>query len=160
MRSVVMDFETSDLKSDIGTLLVACFGVLDDNEEVVDLRTKTIHSIGNVKREDAETRERKLAIWARGQWEDADVIIGQNHLGFDRHFLNGVLFRYNEDMLPKRILIDTYQTARGKFAMSASMKNMLDVWHLGTKDAPDKDDWRKANHGDAELDRDWETKLR
>ena len=126
-------------------MLVACYGVLDDNDEIKELRTKTIQTIG---RGSVADRERKLALWAREQWSEADIVIGQNHIGFDRHFLDGVLFRYGEPMVPKRILIDTYQTAKGKFAMGSSMANMLDIWHLGKKDAPDKDDWRKANHGD------------
>lgn len=145
MKTVVMDYETSDLRSDIGTLLVACYGVLDDEDNIKELKTKTIQTIG---RGSVADRERKLALWAREQWADADIVIGQNHIGFDRHFLDGVLFRYGEPMVPRRVLIDTYQTAKGKFAMSSSMKNMLDLWHLGSKDAPDKDDWRKANSGD------------
>lgn len=144
MRAVVMDLETTDLKSDIGNLLVACYGLLTDDNEVAELRTKTIKDFsGNV-----ETRERRLAVWARDQWAEADIIIGQNHLAFDRHFLDGVLFRNDQQCVPRRILIDTMQTAKGKFAMGVSMANMLDVWHLGKKDAPDKDDWRRANHGD------------
>lgn len=147
MKTVVVDLETSDLRSDIGTLLVACYGVLDDNDNVREIRTRTIQTIG---RGTVAERERKLAEWARQEWADADIIIGQNHLAFDRHFLDGVLFRNSLPVVPKRILIDTYQTAKGKFAMGSSMANMLDIWHLGKKDAPDKDDWRKANHGDKE----------
>jgi len=142
-----MDYETSDLRSDIGSLLVACYGVLDDNDNIRELRTKTIQTVG---RGSVEQRERRLALWAREQWANADIIIGQNHLAFDRHFLDGVLFRYGEELVPKRILIDTFQTAKGKFAMGSSMANMLDVWQLGSKDAPNKEDWRKANHGDKE----------
>jgi hypothetical protein len=114
---------------------------------VVEVHTNTIHSIGKATLPVAE-RERLLAVWAKERWSEADIIIGQNHIGFDRHFLDGVLFRNNLDLLPRRILIDTYQTAKGKLAMSASMKNMVDIMHLGEKDAPSKDDWRLANNGD------------
>ena len=145
MRTCVMDIETSDLRADIGGLLVACFGELDSNGKIKDLRTKTIDTIG--KGSVAE-REKLLVQWTKEQWENADIVIGQNHVGFDRHFIDGVLFRYRMPLLQKRILIDTYQTAKGMFAMSGSMSNMVDIMHLGQKDAPSKDDWRLANHGD------------
>lgn len=147
MRVVVCDLETTSLSADVGALIVACFGVLDEQDNIREVRTRTIQTIGRGKVED---RERKLAQWARQEWESADLIIGQNHIGFDRHFLDGVLFRYAETLLPRRLLVDTYQIAKGKFAMSASMKNMLDVWGLGAKDQPEKGAWRKANQGDEE----------
>ena len=147
MRCVIMDIETSDLRADIGGLLVACFGEVDSNGNIVDLRTQTVQTIG--KGSVAE-REKKLVQWTKDQWEYADIVIGQNHIGFDRHFIDGVLFRYRMPLLQNRILIDTYQVAKGKFAMSASMRNMVDIMHLGVKDAPSKDDWREANHGDKE----------
>ena len=145
MRTVVMDFETTDLKADIGTLIVASFGVLDDNDSVVGLQTETINTISKGT---VSERERKLALWAKQQWIDADIIIGQNHIGFDRHFLDGVLFRNKLELLPRRILLDTYQIAKGKLAMSASMRNMVDIMQIGEKDAPSKEDWRLANNGD------------
>lgn len=141
-----MDFETTDLRSDIGILIVACFSELDADDNIVKTETQTIQSIG--KGSVAE-REKKLAKWAYTQWSKADIIIGQNHIGFDRHFLDGVLFRHGLDMVPKRVLIDTYQTAKGQFQMGSSMGNMVDIFHIGSKDAPSKDDWRKANHGDS-----------
>jgi len=147
MRTYVVDLETTDLRSDIGTLIVASFGRLDEDDNVVEVMTKTIQSVGKGS---VEQRERKLAVWARERWAEADIIIGQNHIGFDRHFLDGVLFRNREDMVPKRLLIDTYQVAKGKLAMGASMANMVDIFGIGKKDAPSKDDWRKANVGDAE----------
>ena len=147
MLTYVVDFESTDLKSDIGSLIVASFGELDTSGKLIALHTEDIQSIGTGK---VELREKKLAQWAKQKWTEADIIIGQNHLAFDRHFLDGVLFRNDLELLPKRILLDTYQIAKGKFAMSASMKNMLDIWGLGTKDAPDKAMWRLANHGDKE----------
>lgn len=145
MRTVVVDLETSDLRADIGTLLVACFGELDATGVVTEMRTQTIQTVG---RGSVEQREKRLAKWAAEQWNYADIIIGQNHVGFDRHFLDGVLFRNQLPMLQKRILIDTYQTAKGKLAMGTSMRNMVDIMGLGAKDAPTKEAWRLANHGD------------
>lgn len=142
-----MDIETSDLKADIGTLLIASFGELDNDDNVVDIVTATIDTVG---RGTVAQREKSLAIWAKQQWAAADIVIGQNHIGFDRHFVDGVLFRNNLDLLPRRVLLDTYQIAKGKLAMSASMRNMVDIMHLGEKDAPSKDDWRLANNGDKE----------
>ena len=128
-------------------MIVASFGILDDDDNIKEMRTETIQSIGKGT---VAQREKKLALWAKEQWTAADIIIGQNHIGFDRHFLDGILFRHNLELLPRRVLWDTYQIAKGRFAMSASMKNMLDIWHLGEKDAPAKDTWREANNGDAE----------
>jgi len=147
MRTVVMDIETSDLRADIGGIMVACFGELDGDGNISDLRTKTIDTVGGGS---VAQREKKLVLWTKDQWEHADIIIGQNHVGFDHHFIDGVLFRYGLPLTEKRILIDTYQTAKGQFAMGASMKNMVDIMKLGSKDAPSKEDWRNANHGDAE----------
>lgn len=109
--------------------------------------TENIQTIGKGT---VAQRERKLAQWTRDRWTEADIIIGQNHISFDRHFIDGVLFRYNEALLPKRVLIDTYLTAKGNFRMGSSMANMVDIFHIGTKDAPSKDMWREANHGDKE----------
>jgi DNA polymerase III epsilon subunit-like protein len=145
LRTYVVDLETTDLRSDIGTLIVASFGRLDDDDNIAEMMTQTIRSVG---RGSVERREKMLARFARDRWAEADIIIGQNHIGFDRHFLDGVLFRNNDTMVPKRLLIDTYQTAKGKFAMGSSMANMVDVFGVGKKDAPSKDDWRKANVGD------------
>lgn len=119
---------------------------MDDDDNVVKMETRTVQDW----RGSLDAREKKLATWAKGMWEYGDIIIGQNHLGFDRHFLNGVLFRYDLPILRPRILIDTYQTAKGEFAMGVSMSNMVDIWKIGSKDAPNKEDWRKANHGDKE----------
>lgn len=147
MRTVVVDFETTDLRADIGILIVASYGVLDDDDNIKELHTETIQSISKGSVAD---REKKLALWAGIQWSKSDIIIGQNHVGFDRHFLDGVLFRNRLPLLPRRILIDTYQTAKGQLGMGASMRNLVDIMGIGEKDAPSKDDWRKANHGDKE----------
>ena len=96
-------------------------------------------------------REKKLAQWTLDRYSECDILIGQNSLAFDRHFLNGVCFRHQLGLVPKKVRhIDTYQTARGALAMSGSMRNMVDIMGIGTKDAPLKDDWRNANHGDKE----------
>lgn len=147
LRSVVVDIETSDLRADIGGLMVASFGVLDSSGSIVEMHTENVSTIGGGT---VAQREKKLVQWTKAQWEAADIIIGQNHIGFDRHFIDGVLFRHGLPLLQNRILIDTYQTAKGKLAMGASMKNLVDIMHLGSKDAPSKDDWRNANHGDIE----------
>jgi len=146
-----MDIETTDLRADIGGLIVSCFGELDGNGKIRQLNTQTIDKIGKGT---VAQREKLLVQWTRAQWESGDIVIGQNHVGFDRHFINGVLFRHNLPLLQPRILIDTYQTAKGQLAMSASMSNMVDIMGIGSKDAPKKEDWRLANHGDKQaLDR-------
>ena len=142
-----MDIETTDLRADVGSLIVASFAEVDSDGKIIDLRTKTIDTIGKGT---VAQRELALVKWTKAQWEHADIIIGQNHVGFDRHFIDGVLFRHNQELLKRRILIDTYQTAKGKLGMGASMRNLVDIMHLGAKDAPSKDDWRMAGQGDKE----------
>lgn len=111
--------------------------------------TEDIQSIGKGT---VAQREKKLAQWTVDQWTDADIIIGQNHKAFDQKFLQGVMLRHGmqNGLLPKRILIDTYQTGKGNFGMSMAMGNFVDVIGIGKKDAPEKGDWREANHGDPE----------
>jgi hypothetical protein len=97
-------------------------------------------------------REKKLALWAVDRWSEADILIGQNHKAFDQKFLQGVMLRHQilNGILPRRILLDTYQIGKGMFGMSMSMANFVDVTGIGKKDAPEKGDWREANHGDEE----------
>lgn len=149
MRTYVVDFETTSLRSDIGTLIVACFGELDSSGNVTDILVQDIQSIGTGT---VAQREKKLAQWAVARWTEADILIGQNHKAFDQKFLQGVMLRQgiSNGILPRRIMIDTYQTGKGSFGMGMSMGNVVDVLGIGKKDAPEKGDWREANHGDKE----------
>jgi DNA polymerase III alpha subunit (gram-positive type) len=149
IKTVVVDLETTNLRSDIGTLIVACFGEMDTDGNVTTLETRDILDIGKGS---VAQRERKLVLWAIEQWSNADIIIGQNHKAFDQKFLQGVMLRHGimDGILPKRILIDTYQTGKGSFGMGMSMGNVVDVLGIGKKDAPEKGDWREANTGDPE----------
>lgn len=153
MRTVVVDLETGNFRSDIGVLTIACFGELDSNGKIKSIQTRTIQDIG---RGTVAQRERMLALWTVEQWQAADIVIGQNHQGFDKTFLQGVMLRHGiqDGILAKRIMIDTYQTGKGRFGMSMSMANLVDVLGLGAKDAPHKKDWRESNAGDpASLER-------
>lgn len=142
IRSVVWDLETTNLKSDIGTLLVAGFLDLNTGEAV----SRTIlDSPGGSFGE----KERSLAVWARGQVERADILVGHNTLAFDTAFLNGVLRRNREERLPRRLHLDTLSIARygGKWALqSNSLANLADFLGLAAdKDRPSKHSWREAN---------------
>ena len=146
MKTLVFDLETTDFKSDIGILLVASFGELDNEGNIVDQYTEDIQSIGKGT---VAQREKKLAVWTKQMYSECDILIGHNSLAFDRHFLNGVCFRQGIGLLPKKVMhIDTCMIARGSLAMSASMRNLVDILGLGAKDNPHKDDWRNANAGD------------
>ena len=148
MRTYCWDLETTNLKSDIGMLLVSSFGELDHDGNVIRMMTHDINSIG---RGSVAARERKLAEWTKERFGECDVLIGHNSLAFDRHFLNGVCFRHGLGLVPKKVMhIDTYQTARGALGMGGSMRNLVDVFGLGAKDAPAKQEWREANAGDPE----------
>ncbi len=110
------------------------------------METRTIHDFQG----STAQREKQLCLWTVKQWEAADIIIGQYHSVFDQKFLQGVMLRHKiqNGLLAPRILIDLVMIARGNFAMSMSMANVLNVLGLGSKDAPNKSDWREANHGD------------
>lgn len=145
MITATWDIETTDLRADIGSLIVASFAFLDDDDNVKFVETANAQTIGKGS---SVQREKRLATWTREQMERADILIGHNSLAFDRWFVNGVLFRHNLPLIPKRIHIDTYQTAKGRIGMGASMKNLVDIMQIGSKDAPSKHDWREANHDD------------
>lgn len=147
MKTYVVDLETTDLKADIGTLIVACFGELNSEGKIVKMHSRTI---GDMAGKTVAQRELNLVLWTIEKWEEADVIIGQNHKAFDQKFLQGVMLRHgiNNGILAPRILIDTYQTGKGSFDMSMSMANLVDILGIGSKDAPEKSQWREANHGD------------
>lgn len=138
-RAYVWDLETTDLKADIGELRVAAF--LDLNTGAVEARTIDYFDGSHT------ARERALAIWARGKYEEADVLIGHNTLAFDRHFLQTVLVRHGEAPLADQWHIDTYQVARYglKWSGGKSLANLADVLELELgKDKPSKNDWRRA----------------
>ena len=139
----VWDLETTDLKADIGSLIVATFGDMAQDGSISRLHTEDIRSISGSGSKD--TREKKLALWARDKVEEADILIGHNSLAFDRHFLNGVLFRHGERMCQKRIHWDTMQVAKGKLSMGVSMANLADILLNDNKDKPSKHEWRQAN---------------
>ena len=135
MKTLVFDLETTNLRADIGTLIVASFGELKPNGTMKRVVTNDILEASG---------ESGLAEWAVEQIKSCDIIIGHNSLAFDRHFLQGVMARYNMGVLPKRIHIDTMQSAKGLFSMGVSLSNLGDVFDLGDKDKPDKEIWRKA----------------
>ena len=97
--------------------------------------------------------ERKLALWVKEQVTKADILIGHNSTAFDRHYVNGVLFRLGEDPLPPRLHLDTYQIYRSAKLLyqSGSLKNLANVFKLPEKkDEPAKEVWREANLLDEE----------
>lgn len=143
MRVAVWDIETTNLRSDIGTLIIASFGLLNEDDSVKKMETRDILQMGAKGR---KSNECKLAQWVKEQVVLADILIGQNSIAFDRNFVNGVLAREDLAPLPRRIHIDTMQTAKGKFLyQSVSLKNLADVFKLSRqKDKPEKEAWRKA----------------
>lgn len=149
MRTYVCDIETTDFKADIGTLIVGVFGELNSDGDIAEMYTETILSIGKGS---VAKREKLLCQWAVDRWQEADIIIGQNHKAFDQKFLQGVMLRngIQDGILEPRILLDTFQIGKGNFGWSMSMGNFVDVMDIGKKDAPEKGNWREANHGDPE----------
>ena len=143
MRVAVWDLETTNLRSDIGTLLVAAF--LDLGTGETQSRTIDDYS-GNTSH-----RERQLATWAGEQYAAANILVGFNSIGFDKNFLNGVRGRQRLEHLPPRFHIDLYQVARHGWKgipQSYSLANLADVFGLHMqKDKPSKHDWRLANAG-------------
>src|SRR3990167_848974 len=134
MRTAVFDIECTNLRSDIGTFLIASFGELDGNGNVKKVETRDILS---------QHGEKNLATWTRNRFEEFDILIGHNSIAFDRNWLNGVMIRHELPFVPRRIHIDTYQVAKGKLQFqSYSLANIADVLGLGSKDEPSKNDWR------------------
>ena len=137
MRTYVFDIETTGLKADIHTLLVAVFGEITPDGKVKKFYTRTVLDEGG---------EEALVKWVRERWVEADCLIGHNSIAFDRNFINGVLLRYRLPLLPKRILIDTYQAVKGRLRYSShSLEALGDALGVGKKDHPERKDWREAN---------------
>lgn len=137
MRTYVYDIETTGFKSDIHTLLVVVFGELQPDGKIKKYHVRSILDEGG---------EEALVKWAREKWCEADVLMGHNAIAFDRNFLNGVLLRYGLPILPKRILIDTFQTVKGRINYSSiSLEALGDALGAGAKDKPARKDWREAN---------------
>lgn len=133
----MFDIECTNLRSDIGTLLVASFGELKADGTLGRIHTEDIKSLGN---------ERALAEWVWGKFMEGDIFIGHNSIAFDRNFINGVLTRLDMPRLPNRFHLDTMQIAKGKLLyQSVSLENLADIFRVGVKDKPSKHEWREAN---------------
>lgn len=130
----VWDIETTNLRADIGRLVVVSF--LDAHTG--ELQTRSY--------KDFDSGERGLAEWTRSMIERTDMLIGHNTKAFDRNFLNGVLARHGLEPMPQRYHLDTYLIARYglKGALqSSSLANLADFFRLETsKYQPSKHDWR------------------
>lgn len=136
IRAYVWDLETSNLKADIGNLLVASFLNISNG----NIETRTIL--------DFVDGEAGLAWWAYCRIEEADILIGHNTKAFDVNFLNGVLARYDLPYLPPRQHLDTYLIARYGFKGKTgySMENLADFFRLDVqKYKPSKHDWRESH---------------
>jgi DNA polymerase III epsilon subunit-like protein len=146
VRTVVWDLETTNLRADIGGLVVAAF--LDPDTYELEVR-----SVNDFEGRPGH-KEKQLAMWAAEQFCAADILIGHNSLAFDRNFLNGVLGRHMLSPLPKRVHADTYLITRyglKGLLQSASLENVADYFGIKRgKDKPSKHDWREANMFDGE----------
>ena len=133
LRVGVWDLETTNLRSDMGNLMVACF---------MDVNTRET-SVNNIL---AAGDEDLLIDWAVDMYESFDILVGFNSLAFDKNFLNGVATRAIGRYPAKRVHIDLYQVARHGWKglpQSYSLQNLLEFFGLREKDKPHKEDWRK-----------------
>ena len=140
VRTFCFDIETSNLRSDIGSLRVACFAELNSQGEIFKILTRDVLEMHG---------EKNLAQWITHRVEEADILIGHNIDAFDKNFINGVLIRWNLPKLPKRYYIDTLMVARygmKGLLQSNSLENLADYFRLSIqKDHPSKHIWRGAN---------------
>jgi hypothetical protein len=139
MTIIVWDLETSNLKSDIGTLLCGSF---------LDLATGDIstHIISDYPSESVRDREAQLVKDVRGAYAQADILVGFNSMAFDRNWLQGASARHGYG-------IDCLQVARHGLKgqlQSNSLENLADFFGVGVKDKPSKHEWREANSMDPE----------
>ena len=145
MRTVVWDLECTNLRSNIGQLIVASFGELGPNGKIRSVQTRDILQMNTPEQMDGEAH---LVDWVKEQITAADIIIGFNSTAFDEHFVNGVLMRQGKDPLPLRFHLDVYQVARaGKWAFhSLSLENLAGTLGLNRKKyKPEIDCWREWN---------------
>jgi uncharacterized protein YprB with RNaseH-like and TPR domain len=137
LNAKVFDVEVTNLRTDLGVLMCAAFYSLADG--AVESRSKN---------DFGKKGELALVKWVRQQIVDSDMLIGHNILAFDRHFVDGVLARYNLEPLPRRILVDTLMIARYGFQglpSGNSLRNLSSFFKLGeVKESLDKEQWRQA----------------
>jgi DNA polymerase elongation subunit (family B) len=141
LRTVVWDLETSNLKTDMGTLLVASF--LDISRDEIE----TVHIECDQEHGNIAAREKRLIQQVLGMYVNCDVLIGHNTLTFDVPFLRGCAARYGLGTLPPRFHIDSYQVARHGLKaqlQSYSLDNLGDFFGVGVKNRPSKHEWRGA----------------
>ncbi|KKK53487.1 hypothetical protein LCGC14_3094300 [marine sediment metagenome] len=142
-KTYVWDIETTDFKSDIGTLMVSSFLDLDSGIP----NSRTIHDFEGTLLD----QEMQLAAWTADMLVGADALIGHNIKAFDRNFLSGVLARSHMPQAPKRTYIDTMLISQYgvKGRIGNSMANLADIYGLPVpKDKPSKNDWRLYIGGD------------
>jgi len=141
ISTFVWDLETTNLKADMGTLLMGSFLDLATGEVV----TARLSSDANVP---IEAAERDLVEEVSALFSSASILIGHNSKAFDRNFMNGCVARHGLPALPRRFHIDTYMVARYGLKgiyQSNSLDNLADILKVGVKDRPSKHDWREAN---------------
>src|SRR3990167_5025126 len=140
MKTYVWDLETSNLRSDIGSLRVASFGELNSDGDIKELMTRDVHDSHG---------EKNLAEWISHRVIEADILIGHNSITFDKNFMNGVLIRHGLPKLPKRLHLDTMLIAQygmKGLLQSISLENLADYFRLREgKDKVSKHTWRGAN---------------
>lgn len=136
IRIGVFDLETTALRADIGSLIVASF---------YDPLTDTMYSNNQIE----AGGEEALVEWAVQMYNSFDILVHFNGLAFDKNFLNGSAARLGTTLPEKRYHIDLYHVARyglKGLLQSNSLANLADFFKLSEqKDHPSKHDWRQAN---------------
>jgi len=139
VRAFVWDLETTGLNTFMGQLTVASFLDLADGS----IDTRTLFDFDG----DGPAKELGLLLWTVSKFEEADILIGHNTIGFDTGILRGRLAIHGRSdvLLPKRQHWDTYQIARHGFKgrpQGYSLENLADFFRLPVqKDKPSKHDW-------------------
>jgi DNA polymerase III epsilon subunit-like protein len=139
MTVMVWDLETTNLRADMGTLLVSSFLNIQDGS-IITHKLATEGPISHA--------ERDLAEATLGTYLSADILIGHNSKAFDKNFQNGILARNGFRIPERRFHIDTLQVSRHGLKgllQSYSLENVADFFRVGLKDKPSKHDWREAN---------------
>ena len=80
MRTYCFDIECTNLRSDIGTLTIACFGELDSDGKIKKLLCNDILQAKG---------EKNLVKWVATRFKEGDIFIGQNSVSFDKNFISG-----------------------------------------------------------------------
>ena len=145
MKVAFFDLETSDLKADIGRILVGSVYSYPEGT----MKTFRLDEVNNGER---MWDDRKIARLIRDELNKHQLVVGWYSKGFDLPFLSTRLANYNMDRIKRHFHLDLIWYARGWSGIkprNSRLATVAEFFNLGErKMAVDVEVWVRAMHGD------------